>query len=957
MNRPGTIVLRSAAAGTLLFVLLAGIPGLSVAQAQAQQLGHRVGAGEDGWPLYRIDANEVTNIGAGEIRTNGNPDRKSEFYGVRTDVYGTINVLNGGQLKTNYMYCSDDDPIPSFPFHVWTSPLFIMNSGTLIVQKGGLVFNQGAIRDYGYIANYGTWNNWYHLAMGETTEPGQDNPTPRIDNYGTINNMNKYGLIHLVRGVFNNYGEIENNGTIVLQHYVDSRPGHYNDPYAPVYFINHPGAVMNVHKTQWWSQFYMVGGNFINNGTVTFDPGTTIANMFAGKFINNSIVNNFGSFSSQGFHDYYWYTGLPVPASVPSSYFENNGTWYNRPGSVFTTYYTASMVNNGTFINQGRIEFTAGQFTGYDGYAAKPQVNDGKPGYFKNYGLLRNDGEIVLRSAVHGSEFVIRSDGWSDITHTKETGPGMMTNYGLITGKGSIDGIVINELNGIVAPGDSIGTMTITGNYTNNPGSYLEIEVDEKSSDKLIVAGTATLNGGKVTPVYSGIFARNIPYTYTFLTAAGGVAGSFAGVVNNSTFFDFYLSYFPTSVDLTLKRRGFETICETENQCAVADGLERAYPVATGDMRDVFNALLNLNAYQARGAFDQMGGLIHTAIPAVTFLSFNQYRDMMTARMSGFLPGGAASMLGARFPVLASRTDSVLDAPVNLPATGSAAPTKDSRSLPWGVWLEAYGGLGERRANDISSRYDQNTTGVILGFDRMFGSSLLLGGSLGYSNTRITMKDLSEDARMASYIGSLYGIWTKGSWYVNGIAGYGYNKYDTNREMNFGTISRSADASYSGHLLTGYVEGGYIIKMTYVDLIPRISFQATQLWRDGFSEDGAGSLSLDADRETVSSYLGSLGVTVRKDYATAAGIVSPELRVRWDHELSNDNHVLNASFSGYHLSAFTVMADRPDRDRLGVGLGLTLKMPSNLYFSLYYDGYLSNDTTQHSGMLGIQYKW
>lgn len=948
---------QRSAAGIALYIIFTAVFTAWCVRAEAQQLGYYFSTDIGGRKLFRIDADQIVDIGAGATRSHGNGDPASEYNGSITYNYGTINVLNGGQLRTDYTYYDNDKPNPKTGFLVEANPLTVMNGGTLIVQKGGQVFNRGAICNYGYTANYGTWHNWFATQMGEGREPGRDNLTPRFDNYGMFNNMYKYGALAIYRGTFNNFGTIESSGSFN----VSSINTEYDDRIAnkqpdPAYFINHPGAVVDIYKGDRSTGLNVSGAAFINNGTITFRPGTQSFNRYGGLFINNSVVHNFGTITNSGFQSFDWYHGVPVPAYVRSSYFENNGTWYNHPGSVVTTKFTANMVNNGTFINQGRIEFTSGQYTGYDGYDGKSQINGNKPGYFRNFGLLRNDGEIVLKSSIHGSEFKVYPDGWQDRYHTKETGPGMMTNQGLITGKGSLEGIVINELNGTVAPGDSIGTMTIIGNYTHNPGSYLEIELDDKSADKLIITGTATLNGGKVTPVYSGMFARNIPYTYTFLTAAGGVAGTFAGMVNNSTFFDLYLSYFPTFVDLTLTRRGFDSICETENQCAVANGLERAYPVATGDMRDVLNTLLNLSAYQARSAYNQMGGFIHTSIPAVTFSSFNRYRDMMTARMSGFLPGGASSMLGARFPMLASRTDSGTDAQANLPA-GSAEPAPGTRPLPWGAWMETYGGLGERRANDISSRYDYNTTGIMLGFDRKIGPSLLLGGTLGYSYTKVTMKDLAEDAKIASYMGSLYGIWTNGPWYVNGIAGYVYNKYDTNREMSFGTISRSADATYYGHLLSGYVEGGYRITTRHADIIPRASFQAMRLWRDSFSEFGAGTLSLDADKEAVSSYLGSLGVTVRKDYVTAAGVVSPEFRLRWEHEFSNDNHVLNASFSGYPMSAFTVRADRPDRDRLGAGLGLTLRTRSNIYLSIYYDGYFSNDTTQHSGMVGIQYKW
>jgi outer membrane autotransporter protein len=309
--------------------------------------------------------------------------------------------------------------------------------------------------------------------------------------------------------------------------------------------------------------------------------------------------------------------------------------------------------------------------------------------------------------------------------------------------------------------------------------------------------------------------------------------------------------------------------------------------------------------------------------------------------------------------MMASRTDTGNDSHNTLLAMGTGMPgdTAGRRPPAWGFWAEGYGSLGQRRARDISSIYDYNTAGFVLGFDRKIAPSFLFGGTAGYSYTKVDLKDLSEDAKISSYQGSLYGIYTKGPWYASGIASYAYSAYDTTRDIAFGGLQRTASASYNGHLFAGYIEGGYKWKTKYADIIPLASFQAMYLLRGGFTEDGAGSLGLDADRENVASYLGSVGLRLRKDVFIKAGILSPELRLRWDHEFSNENHVLNASFTGYPQTAFTVRADRPDRDRFAAGVGLVLKTAGNVYLNLSYEGYFSNDTTRHSGMVGLQYRW
>lgn len=95
-----------------------------------------------------------------------------------------------------------------------------------------------------------------------------------------------------------------------------------------------------------------------------------------------------------------------------------------------------------------------------------------------------------------------------------------------LDGTGRIIGNLTN--NGLVAPGNSIGTLTVQGNYVHNAGSVLEIEFDGNGGiDLLAVTGTATINGGTLRFVSLGGAEGS---GGTFLTAAGGLTGTFANV-------------------------------------------------------------------------------------------------------------------------------------------------------------------------------------------------------------------------------------------------------------------------------------------------------------------------------------------------------------------------------------------------------------------------------------------
>ncbi len=117
-----------------------------------------------------------------------------------------------------------------------------------------------------------------------------------------------------------------------------------------------------------------------------------------------------------------------------------------------------------------------------------------------------------------------------------------LTNGGRLGGSGNIGTLVANG--GIVAPGNSIGTLNINGNFVQNGGVY-QVEANAAGqADRINVSGTATIErrryGIRCWP-QPGTYARST--TYTILNATGGVSGTYSGVTSNLAFLTPSLSY------------------------------------------------------------------------------------------------------------------------------------------------------------------------------------------------------------------------------------------------------------------------------------------------------------------------------------------------------------------------------------------------------------------------------
>src|SRR5690606_227769 len=162
-------------------------------------------------------------------------------------------------------------------------------------------------------------------------------------------------------------------------------------------------------------------------------------------------------------------------------------------------------------------------------------------------------------------------------------------------------------MNGTVAPGNSIGTLSIFGNYVQNAGSTYEVEIDAAGNSDLIdVSGVATINGGEVVVVPFPDVVLATPYT--ILTAAGGVNGEFDPIAPFSSFLSPELSYDPNIVFLTIQQSAtFESAAMTPNQIATAQGAD-----SLPNNNPVWTAIAMLpDAPSAQFAFDQLSGEIH----------------------------------------------------------------------------------------------------------------------------------------------------------------------------------------------------------------------------------------------------------------------------------------------------------------------------------------------------------
>src|SRR5699024_1955002 len=287
-------------------------------------------------------------------------------------------------------------------------------------------------------------------------------------------------------------------------------------------------------------------GDIANNAEVVFEQSADGA--YAGSMSGNGTLTKQGSGTLilSGTNTYSGGTtvtdGLLVgDAQSLQGAIANNAEVVFDHGTSGT--YTGSMTGSGALTKQGSGKLT---LTGdSSSFAGATDVQTGS--------LII--GSTVDSSAVLGGDVDVAANA-------------------ILGGHGTISGDVTIHSGGHMAPGNSIGTTTITGNYTHSAGSVYDVEVNAAGDhDLLDIGGRATLDGGEVA-----VHAANGNYDpqtdYTILKAAGGVNGQFDSVSANLVFLDPALAYDPNAVILTLTRNDidFAAVATTHNQRAAARG-------------------------------------------------------------------------------------------------------------------------------------------------------------------------------------------------------------------------------------------------------------------------------------------------------------------------------------------------------------------------------------------------
>ena len=535
----------------------------------------------------------------------------------------------------------------------------------------------------------------------------------------------------------------------------------------------------------------------------------------------------------------------------------------------------------------------------------------------------------------------------------------VFVNFGGTLGGNGTVGPTMILAGGTLSPGNSVGTLTVSGNLVFAAASLYMVEAQGSIADRTNVSGTASL-AGTVGVSYLG---SKLAPSYTILSAAQGRAGTFDSVVpiNLPAFITASLAYTPTDVELHLAS-GLRRIAGlSRNEAGVAAALDSAF-----DRGGSLFHLYGLAPSQIPAALDMLSGEGVSGTQETAFGAAGMFTSIMMDQGTFWRNRETVDVNGVTF------ADEPLSyAPAKKPKTDHPAfkalltkepPVDQPR---WRAWLTGFDRSAklDGQPDTGSASLSFNNGGLAGGLDYQFAPDLLAGFAVGGSSSNFSVRDRVTSGNLEGAHFGGYGVKTWGALYTAGALNFStFRNSETRSIVGIGP-TETATGDFGSNLLSGRVEVG--AKQVYgrFAVTPFAAVQFAELWQNGFTETNpvpagaADPLGLIFGSKSVTSLPTFLGAQFDTRFAFRNGMaLSPYARLSWVHEFY-PNRAIDASFIALSGAAFMVDGPRASTDALRVDAGAKLAIGPNAWMFASFDGEFSDRSQSYAGKGGLRVAW
>ncbi|KVE31729.1 autotransporter domain-containing protein [Burkholderia sp. TSV86] len=497
-----------------------------------------------------------------------------------------------------------------------------------------------------------------------------------------------------------------------------------------------------------------------------------------------------------------------------------------------------------------------------------------------------------------------------------------VANGGLVNGNGAMRSLSA-VAGGTVAPGHSVGALSVAGDVSFAAGSTYAVELSPSgASDRIDAGGKALVAGGALSlalenapPPLNLEQSRSVlGRRFVILNAAGGVEGQFVAP-GGYLFVSPAVVYGPTSVSLVVNRNAtpFASVARTNNERSVANALETLNPGSV-----VYNSVLFATSAQVpQATLAQLTGEIYPAAYATLINESRQVRDAVLDRL---------------------------------------ATIRDTAESRPGVWARLLGSWGSARGDGVNG-YTSSTGGFLAGADAAVRDGVRVGGLAGYSHSGVSLRDQPSSGSFDSFHLGAYAAWQPNAFGLRAGVVHAWHRGGVDRYVQYGATPEYETGTLNAETTQVFTETAYRLEIGgAAEIEPFGRFAYVHLNNHGMTETGgAAAVRVQEGNNDVS--FSTLGVRGTTQFAlTSVMQLTLQGSVGWQHALSSGRPIATLAFAS-GSNSFTVASVPVAKDTAVVNLNAGFTFGKGGRASIGYSGALASRQSDHAVQGNLSWKF
>jgi uncharacterized protein with beta-barrel porin domain len=556
------------------------------------------------------------------------------------------------------------------------------------------------------------------------------------------------------------------------------------------------------------------------------------------------------------------------------------------------------------------------------------------PGVNNGVGLMLNGaGTVVFSGTNTYARPTIVNSGTFSLTGSV-AGNVTVDAPAIFKGTGNVDGVV--TVNGMLSPGNSIGTMTV-GSATFNSTSVFNVETSPTAASLLQTTGggSVTVNAGAILQITEDPGNYTVGTQYTIISAPGGVitGGDLFTIQSLNPGFGFSLLVDPTMqfLYLLLTATPSPTFTTIDTTGLTGNNLKVA---------NYLNSLVNYAPLQPILAdlstlpLSQLNQALSTIDPArnafSTFMLQNlafTFSDIVSSRLSN-----------QRFAESVSEEDggSEVAALIAGPIMRSA---QKRHCATYSTWGSVFGSFAHEKEQDQTPAFNMSAGGVLVGFDAFGFSHATIGGTLGYAHIDINEDNHFGHQQSNDYVASVYTDFYVSNFFLDLAVWGGYHHTDGKRHVFFPGFNENAHSKTHGWQVVPHMMLGYDIETCWSTFEPFAQIDWAVNFEHAFKEYGAGVLNMSQKAHTSSLLRSEVGLAAFQTHtACNGGLFVIREKLSYVNKKPFHSGRVTAAIVGAPGGSFTVETLTGTQNMVSPGLELYYQTPSDVFISATYEG-------------------